>query len=197
MKHNREFEIAWQGLKLGVHEYAFSIGSEFMKEQHAPDEFADWHAEVKLRFDRQPGFFQLHFDIAGFVTAPCDRCGDDFKLDLWDEFNLMVKLTGDVGDDEEGEEEADIAFIPRSETVLDISKWVYEFVMLSVPIQKLHPDTADGTPGCNPEALKLLNQLSEHEEAPTHSTIWKGLEAFKPEEIEAESNITVNKKKKK
>jgi uncharacterized metal-binding protein YceD (DUF177 family) len=194
MKHNREFEIAWQGLKLGVHEYTFSIGTDFMREHHASEEFSDWHAEVKLKFDRQASFFQLHFDVSGYVTAPCDRCGDDFKLELWDEFDLMVKLTGDVGDDEEGEEEADIAFIPRSETVIDISKWVYEFVMLSVPLQKLHRDTPDGSPGCNPEALKLLNQLSEHEEAPTHNTIWKGLEAFKPEE---ENSNTVNKKNKK
>jgi uncharacterized metal-binding protein YceD (DUF177 family) len=193
MKHNREFEIAWQGLKLGVHEYSFSISNDFMKEHEAPEEYHDWNAEVKLRFDRQTSFFQLHFDIAGYVTAPCDRCGDDFKLELWDEFDLMVKLIGDTGDDEEGEEEADIAFIPRSETVLDISSWIYEFVMLSVPLQKLHRNNPDGTPGCNPEALKLLNQLSEPEEVPTHNSIWKGLEAFKPEE---ESNI-VNKKNKK
>ncbi len=197
MKHNREFEIAWQGLKLGVHEFTFSIGSDFMKEHGAPEEFMDWHAEVKLKFDRQTSFFQLHFDIAGFVTAPCDRCGDDFKLEIWDEFDLLVKLTGDVDDEEESEEEADIAFIPRSETVLDISKWIYEFVLLSIPIQKLHRDHPDGSPGCNPEALKLLNRLSEHEEATTHNTIWKGLEAFKPEAVEEDSNLTVNKKKKK
>lgn len=194
MKHNREFEIAWQGLKLGVHEYSFSINSDFMQEHHAPEEYRDWNAEVKLKFDRQPSFFQLHFDIAGYMTAPCDRCGDDFKLDLWDEFDLMVKLTGDQDDDAEGEEEADIAFVSRSETVLDISNWMYEFVMLSVPLQKLHRDLPDGTPGCNPEALKLLNQLSEPEEVPTHNSIWKGLEAFKPEE--EDSNI-VNKKNKK
>ncbi len=194
MKHNREFEIAWQGLKLGVHDYAFSIDSEFMKEHGAPEEYKDWHAEVKLKFDRQSSFFKLHFDIAGYLTAPCDRCGDDFQLELWDEFDLMVKLTGDTDDEEEGEEEADIAFIPRNETVLNIGKWIYEFVMLSVPLQKLHPDDPDGAPGCNPEALKLLNQLSEQEEVPTHNSIWKGLEAFKPEE---EDSNTVNKKKKK
>jgi len=194
MKYNREFEIAWQGLKLGVSEYTFSIGDEFMKEHHAPEEFNDWHAEVKLKFDRQPSFFQLHFDIAGYVTAPCDRCGDDFKLDLWDEFDLMVKLTGDLEDEEAGEEEADIAFITRSESILNIGNWIYEFVMLSVPLQKLHRENADGTPGCNPEALKLLSQLTEHEEAPTHSNIWKGLEAFKPEEVDSN---TLNKKNKK
>lgn len=191
MKHNREFEIAWQGLKPGVHEYVFNVGDDFMKERHAPEEYHDWNAEVKLRFDKQNNFFQMHFDIAGNVVVPCDRCGDDFKLDLWDEFDLMVKLTGDADDEVEEDEEADIVFIPRHETVLDISKWVYEFVMLSVPLQKVHPDTESGESGCNPDALKLLNQLSEQMDEPKRN-IWKGLEAFKPEE---EDNNKVNKRK--
>ena len=193
MKHNREFEIAWQGLKPGEHEFSFNIGTDFMKEHHTSEEFSEWNAVVKLTFDKQSSFFQLHFDISGNVIAPCDRCGDDFKLELWDEFDLMVKLTGDT-DDEDGEqeEEADIVFIPRNETVLDISKWIYEFVMLSVPLQKVHPDNAQGEPGCNPQAIALLNQLSAADDTPKNS-IWKGLEAFKPEETEV--NKQVNKRK--
>ena len=192
MKHNREFEIAWQGLKPGIHEYSFSVGDDFMKEHHAPEEYREWQADVKLRFDKQNNFFQMHFDVAGSVVVACDRCGDEFPLQLWDEFDLMVKLTGDADDDEEQEEEADIVFIPRHETVLDISKWVYEFVMLSVPLQKVHPDDKNGNPGCNEEALKLLNQLSDPEDTPAN-TIWKGLEAFRPEQ--EEENKQVNKRK--
>lgn len=193
MKHNREFEIAWQGLKLGVHEYRFSLDDEFMKERQAPAEMHDWHAEVALKFDRQPSFFMLHFDISGNVTVPCDRCGDDFALDLWDEFDLLVKLTGETDEDGEQDEEADVVFIPRHETVIDISSWLYEFLMLSMPLQKVHPDGANGTPGCNPKALELLNQLAASEE-PLKNDIWKGLEAFKPEE---EENNKANKRKSK
>ena len=193
MKHNREFEIAWQGLKPGMHEYSFNIGDDFMKEREAPDEYHNWNAEIKLSFDKHDNFFQMHFDVAGTVIVPCDRCGDEFTLNLWDEFDLMVKLTGGSEDEEEQEEEADIVFIPRHETVLDISKWVYEFVMLSVPLQKVHPETSNGD-GCNPEALRLLNQLSEPNEAEKRN-IWKGLEAFKPEESEEENINQVNKRK--
>ena len=194
MKHNREFEIAWQGLKAGVHEYSFIIGDDFMKEREAPEEYHDWNAEVKLRFDKQTNFFQMHFDVSGNVIVPCDRCGDDFKLNLWDEFDLMVKLTGETDDEDEQEEEADIVFIPRHETVLDISKWIYEFLMLSVPLQKVHPDNENGTSDCNPEALKLLNRLSEPVDAPKRN-IWKGLEAFKSEEQKEDDINKVNKRK--
>jgi uncharacterized metal-binding protein YceD (DUF177 family) len=177
MKHNREFEIAWQGLKPGVHVYQYELDDKFLDEKQAERDFRDLDAQITLKFDKKNDFFLCHFDIDGSVTVPCDRCGDDFKMRLWDEFDLVIKLTGGEGNDEI-DEDADVAFIPRSETVIDISKWLYEFVMLSIPLQRVHPEKADGSSGCNPEALKLLDQLSEPDEAPKND-IWKGLDALK------------------
>lgn len=180
MKHNREYEIAWQGLKPGVHIYQYDITDRFV-DAHTETErdFKDLDAQVTLKFDKKTNFFLCHFDIDGSVTVPCDRCGDDFKLRLWDEFDLVIKLTG--GEEEEIDEDADVAFIPRSETVIDMSNWMYEFVMLSIPLQRVHPEKENGTSGCNQEALKLLDQLSEPEDVPKND-IWKGLEALKDQD---------------
>lgn len=177
MKYNREFEIAWQGLKPGPHTYIYDIDNRFMEERGTNEGFKNWDARITLVFDKHENFFMLRFDIDGNVVVPCDRCGDDFKLRLWDEFNLVIKLAGD--DVHEISDEDDVVFIPRSETVLDISNWLYEFLLLSVPLQKIHPDNPDGSQGCNPEALKLLGLLSEHEEEEIKNPLWKGLEAFK------------------
>ncbi|MCD6010465.1 MAG: hypothetical protein K0Q79_327 [Flavipsychrobacter sp.] len=177
MKHNREFEIAWQGLKPGPHTYVYDIDDRFIQERgEVDDSFKNWNAKVTLGFDKHESFFMLHFDIDGYVTVPCDRCGDEFKLRLWDEFDLVIKLTDEAGkiDDED-----DVVFIPRSETVIDISNWVYEFLMLSVPLQHIHPDKPDGKPGCNAQALKLLEKLKEPSE-PVKNPMWKEqLEKFK------------------
>jgi uncharacterized metal-binding protein YceD (DUF177 family) len=175
MKYNREFEIAWQGLKPGPHTYVYDIDDRFMQERETDSSFKNWNARVTMTFDKHESFFMLHFDIDGTVTVPCDRCGDDFDLRLWDEFDLVVKLRGE---NEQIEDEDDVVFIPRSETVIDISKWLYEFLMLSIPLQHIHPDKEDGTPGCNPQALKLLNKLSEPAEA-HKNPLWKGLEELK------------------
>jgi len=177
MKHNREFEIAWQGLKPGPHTYVYDIDDRFMLEREIDDSFKNWNARITLLFDKHESFFMLHFDIDGDVTVPCDRCGDEFKLRLWDEFDLVIKLTDDAGniDDED-----DVVFIPRSETVIDISKWLYEFLTLSIPLQHIHADKEDGSSGCNPQALNLLDKLSEHPE-PEKNPLWKGLEKLKPE----------------
>lgn len=180
MKHNREFEIAWQGLKTGPNTYMYELDDRFMEAHGAGAEFRNWDAKVTLVFDKHENFFMLNFDIDGKVTVPCDRCGDDFVLRLWDEFDLVVKLTG--GDeDEKPEDEDDVVFIPRSETVIDMSGWLYEFVMLSVPLQHIHPEGPDGKAGCNAEALRLLDQMGE-QEAQVSNPLWKGLEVFKTEE---------------
>jgi hypothetical protein len=47
-----------------------------------------------------------------------------------------------------------------------------------VPLQHIHPDNANGSSGCNPQALNLLDKLKEVEEAPINP-IWKGLDGLK------------------
>jgi len=176
MKYNREFEIAWQGLKPGPQVFSYDIDDRFMLDRGCGENYKNWGAQVNLRFDKHENFFMLHFDIDGSVVLPCDRCGDDYVLRLWDEFDLIIKLSGDETMPEDDED--DIIFIPRSETVIDVSPWIYEYLMLSIPLQHIHPDKPDGSPGCNPQALNLLGQLTEHNDEAVKK-IWKGLEQLK------------------
>lgn len=174
MKHRRDFEIPYVGLKEGMHHFQFEIDDSFLEVfNHDHQDFDGLKAVVKLNFDKKSNFFLLDFDIDGKINVACDRCGDPFELRLWDEFKLVVKLQGEG----EKEDEDDVVFIPRSETVLDVAEWIYEFIMLSIPIQHIHPDKEDGSEGCNPEALKLLKKMTDN--AQPAKTIWKGLDAFK------------------
>lgn len=180
MKFHREFEIPWLGLKEGLHEYKFEITDKVIKELgHEHPDFENLNATVVLKLDKHNGFLQLHFDIDGKADVACDRCGDPFSMRLWDEFDLIVKFTGEHEDErEEGDDdEGDIVFVPRSETILDVSDWIVEFILLSMPLQHIHADKEDGTSGCNPEALKLLDKMSGHDE--TRKTLWSGLDKLK------------------
>ncbi|GAA4452690.1 DUF177 domain-containing protein [Rurimicrobium arvi] len=178
MKRSMEFELAWQGMKLGEHNFEFQLGKDFFTGEHSSlEDIVDIEAKVELKFVKHETFFELHFDIGGYIITPCDRCGDEFRMELWDEFDLIVKLD-DSERDEMMEEDADVVFIPRSETVLDISKWLYEFVVLSIPLQRIHPDDAEGKSTCNQEALRLLGKLAEQPEAPKND-LWEGLKSIK------------------
>lgn len=174
MKRRSEFELAWQGLKPGVHQFDYHVAKDFFDEHG--DQLADVEvieADINLKFEKHETFFELHFDIDGYLITPCDRCGEPFKMLLWDEFDLIIKLTDEEFSSDD-QEDADIVFIPRSETVLDISKWLYEFVILSIPLQKVHPNNIDGSSGCNSEMLKLIDKFAQQSEQ-KENNIWKDL----------------------
>jgi uncharacterized metal-binding protein YceD (DUF177 family) len=181
MKNSRVFEIAWQGLKLGEHELIFDLDDKFLMWKYPETEYKQLNVQIKVTFDKQVNFFMFHFNIDGALVVPCDRCGEEFELSLWDEFDLLVKLN-DVEDEDQIEEEADVVFISRSETVLDISDWLYEFLMLSVPLQKIHPQDTKGNDTCNPDVLAYLKQSAEALEQENKNTIWKGLDSIKIED---------------
>ncbi|MBL7753323.1 MAG: DUF177 domain-containing protein [Chitinophagaceae bacterium] len=155
MKHNREYEIAFVGLKPGIHVFQYAVDSKFF-DQFGDVEFSEPQIQIKLTLDKKSGIFLLHFDINGSLILPCDRCGDDFRFELWDEFDLVVKQIDDELVSAKSEEDAEVAYIGRSESLLDVSTWIYEFVQLSIPMQHIHPDSGDGKSNCNPEALKYL-----------------------------------------
>lgn len=181
MNYHREFDIAWQGLKNGLHEFRYEVNDKVLKELgYEPSDFENLDAIVDLKFEKESSFFQLKFDISGKVDVACDRCGDWFPLQLWDEYKLIIKLTDTEEKAEEMNEtdEADLVFIPRSETVLHLFEWIYEFIVLSLPIQRIHPETPSGESGCNPEALELLRKMSETADNKVNP-LWKGLEKFR------------------
>lgn len=189
MKYRREFEIAYVGLKNGTHTYTYNIGKPFFDLIEADSsEFESVEVQVIVHFDKNPDFFKLKFEINGAVSVPCDRCGDVFNLPLWDEFNLIIKLKEPSGEEVENdtEDDGDIVFLSKNETVIDLSEWIYEFLLLSMPMQKIHPVDAEGNSTCNKENLALLEKLTQQalaaeEKAKEEETksIWKGLDAFR------------------
>lgn len=177
MGFKRQYEIAFVGLKPGVHVYEFTIEDKFFEEFNAPD-FSNCKAEVKLSLDKKTGFMQLHFDVGGNVHVTCDRCGNNLQKVLWDEFDMIVKLVDNPDEMNEQENDPDIFYISRTESHLNVANWIFEFVTLSVPTQRSCSEEEFGGDLCNKEVLQKLKQM-EAEVAKQTNPLWKGLEKFK------------------
>lgn len=171
----REFEIAFVGLKPGDHEFGYHIDDKFFL-QYGKQDFSNCEADIKLHLEKHASFMLLKFDIDGKADVICDRCGNDFTIQLWDEFNMLVKLVDDPDKMNEQEEDPDVYYISRNESHLHIADWIYEFINLSIPMQKIC-EQGIGSPKCNQEALDKLNKMKE-EAAKTGDNIWKGLQQF-------------------
>ena len=178
MSRRREFEIAFVGLKPGVHEYNYIIDDKFF-EAFQQQDFRHCKANVKLLLDKKSSFMLMKFEIGGNLEVTCDRCNNNLPLDLWDEFNITVKMVEEPDLMNEQEEDPDMYYIGQGESHVDVASWIYEFINLSIPFQKVCAYEKMDGPNCNPAALDMLKKLEPEEKETKENPIWKGLEKFK------------------
>ncbi len=110
-------------------------------------EHGNLHVSVSIR--KMAGFFELMFHTTGSVTVSCDRCLDDMEQPIDTENQLVVKLGDTYSEDD------DTVIIDENEGIVDVSWFIYEFVMLAIPIKHVH------APGkCNSAMTQKLEELS-------------------------------------
>jgi len=178
MSRRREFEIAFVSLKPGVHHYSYSIDNKFF-ETFPQQDFRNCHANVKLSLDKKSSFMLLRFEIGGTLEVTCDRCNSNLPLELWDEFNITVKMAEDPDLMNKQEEDPDMYYIAQSDSHVDVANWIYEFIILAIPMQKACDFEKMDGPHCNATALELLKKLEPEKTEIKENPIWKGLEKFK------------------
>ena len=177
MSGRREYEIAFVGLKPGVHEFSYQIDDKFfaaLPEQ----EFSNCHAQVKLLLDKHTSFMMLKFEVGGTADVTCDRCGNPLQLSLWDDFEVLVKMVDNPDELNSNDEDPDVFYISRTESHLYVGDWIYEFVNLSVPTHRMCDEKDISETRCNMEVLKMLQQMND-ESKKSENPIWKGLDKFR------------------
>ncbi len=174
----RDFDIAFVGLKPGIHEYEYQVNDKFF-EAYQEQDFKNCNASVKLSLDKKNGFMLLKFEIGGKVEVTCDRCGSKtLPVHLWDEFNIAVKLVEEPEVMNEQEEDPDVYYISRGESHLHIADWIYEFINLSIPMQRMCSEEEMGSDFCNKDVLEMLKKMGSNTSS-SDTGIWKGLEKLK------------------
>ena len=177
MASRREFDIAFVGLKPGLHEFQYEVDNKFFSTYHETD-FTNCNAEIKLTLEKNTSFMMLKFEVDGKVEVTCDRCGNPLSINLWDEFNMIVKLVENPEEMNKTEEDPDIYYISRTESHLHLANWIYEFICLSIPMQRMCKEAEIGGPQCNKEVLAMLKKMEAGNNG-KNNPLSKGLEKFK------------------
>ena len=174
MEKKNEFLIPVSGLALGSHSYQFEINDGFFAEREY-SEIQQGKVNVSLNIDRQETLMVLHFGIEGTVCVACDRCADEFDLPIRDEREFFLKLGT------ENAQESDVVEVVQAEQAdYDISSLVYEFIILAVPMHRVHPEGQ-----CNPEVMAMLTAEAPVEEAEEENEMdprWAALKDIKLED---------------
>ena len=145
------FTLPVRGLKNGVHEYDFRIENDFFAAfEQSP--ITEGSFDVHLSFQKQDSLFEMTFDFSGNVKTECDRCLADIRLPFEGSEYLTVKVTL-----EENEEDAEIIYISPDVHELNVAKYLYEFICLSVPYHKVYDCQKEKTRPCDMVVLEKLN----------------------------------------
>ena len=155
MEKRELYIISFRGLPLGSHLFDWTIDGSFFA-LYEMSEISDASIGVQLKLVKHTRFLELNFVFDGWVELSCDRCLDPLKIDLTSEARMFVKFGEQAG--EEDSEENDVIVLPYGEDQLDVAQYLYEYVHLSLPLRRVHPDDANGCSACNQEMIHKLEQ---------------------------------------
>lgn len=156
----QEYIIDYKTLESGTYEFDYHIDKNFFAmfdEPMAQDGDANVHATMKV----SSAGLSIRLDISGTLQVECDRCLEPFDMPIDASYDLVVKY----GDKTTPLDEADdVITIGEDDDFLDLSQHIYEYVVLSLPARRVHPDLPDGQPGCDPEMLSHILIADDDEE---------------------------------
>lgn len=156
MKKLAAFLIPFVGLKQGKHEFEYLIDREFF-EHFEYDDFNSANVKIDLLFEKKSTIMELTFKAVGVVNVNCDLTNEPYDQSIDAELTLVVKFGDSFNDDNE-----ELLILPHSEYQLNVAQYIYELIVLSVPLKRVHPGVLDGT--LKSEVLEKLEELSPKED---------------------------------
>lgn len=133
--------------------YEFDLDEVYFKKIDSP-EIQKGNVKAKVVVQNKLTAYELLFTLEGTVIVPCDRCLDDMVQTVHYKEKLQVKL----GD--KFSEEDEIVIVPESEGAINIAWFLYEFIVLNIPIKHVHP-----TGECNKTmATKLKKHITRRKD---------------------------------
>ena len=150
-----KYNIEFKGLKEGLHDYEFTIDDKFF--EHFEESLVEVGAvKVEVQLEKRSAFLKLHLHLKGWVEINCDNCLEDYHQNIEIETEQFVKF----GEETEFDDGDNVIWVLPEEHAINLAQIIYEYIILSIPLKHVHPDSSDdgGENSCNPEMLKRLNK---------------------------------------
>lgn len=125
----------------------YELDDAYFKKIDSP-EVQKGNVKAKVSVIKKLSTFELQFLLDGSITIPCDRCLDDMEQPIHYKEKLQVKFG------EKFAEEDDIVVVPESEGAINIAWFLYEFIVLNIPMKHVH-----ATGECN---KTMVGKLRKH-----------------------------------
>ena len=156
MSKTKEYVIPFVGLKLGKHKFEYQINNAFF-EIFDYNEFQNSDIRVNVVLEKRSNMLEVNFKHVGTINVPCDLTSEDFDMPIKGKMKLIVRFGEVFNNDNE-----ELLILPFGEFEIDIAQYIYEMIVLSIPLKRVHPGIKDGS--LKTEALTKLNELTIKEQ---------------------------------
>ena len=141
------YNIVLKDINDEVRTFEYELNDEYFAKIDSP-EVAKGKVGAKVSVKKKIGVYELNFVLDGVIQIPCDRCLDDMDQAIHHEDVLEVKFGASWS------EENEIVVVPEAEGSINIAWFMYEFIVLNIPIKHVH------APGeCN---KSMVSKLKRH-----------------------------------
>lgn len=155
MRKLKEYDISFAGLKQGKHTFSYHIDKKFL-DLFDYEDFNDVQQTVEVILDKHSNLLELHFKNQGTINVNCDLTNEPFDMPVSGEWFLVVKFGEEYNDENE-----ELLVLPYGEHSLNVAQYIFEYIVLSAPAKRVHPQVENGT--LHTDILEKLEELSPKE----------------------------------
>jgi len=133
VKELSKYNIDIYGLEDKQYDYDMESGDAFFEEMEQ-DLIEHGHFKTHVVLNKSATMIQLRFHTTGSVTLTCDRSLETFEEPIDSDERIILKF----GDHNE-ELTEEIEIISRNTNRINVARYIFDFIALSLPVKKLHP----------------------------------------------------------
>ena len=142
MELNERYSIGYKGLSNSTFDYDFVVDNDLFT-AYESREVLGGDCRVKVVLKKNDNQLDVDVAIEGEVECECDRCLEPCPISIDYEGHLLVRIST-----EEGEYDGEVMWLNPAEEKLDLTQYIYESIILSLPYQRVHTEGE-----CNPDML--------------------------------------------
>tara|TARA_B100001287_G_scaffold276350_1_gene286856 strand:- start:2152 stop:2676 length:525 start_codon:yes stop_codon:yes gene_type:complete len=165
-----DYDIVFSGLKEGKYDYVFKADELFFRSFQFY-ELEDVNIQVKTLFIKKNSMLELYFNSIGSCVLTCDISNEKFSYQLNSDLNFVIKFGENYNDDND-----QYIIIPHNSYKFNVAKSIYEMIVLSIPLKKVHPGVIDGS--LKSKTVKILNDLSPGTKKTESDPRWNKLKDY-------------------
>lgn len=142
-----QYNIVLKDINEGNRIFEYELDDAYFAKIDSP-EVQKGKVNAKVSVTKKTAVYEISFQLEGTILIPCNRCLDDMEQPIKHNEKIQVKFGATYS------EENEIVVVPEAEGSINIAWFLYEFIVLNIPIKHIH------APGeCN---KNMVDKLKRH-----------------------------------